>query len=149
MNQEERISALEKRIADLENPRFLNQNLANLLSQAGFMRLREELRFHNVSGREFIELIVDAASRLYGIDATLGSDYRPFEINGNFIEWGGFLDNGNTVYLYSTGELPAPLSSALPYTVTNSSGGRFRLTQGGSPVTITGKGTGQHYFTVL
>lgn len=147
---EQRIAELERRISELENPRFLNQNLANLLIQSGFMRLKEELRFHNVSGRDFIELLVEASNRTYGIDAEPGSAYRSFEIDGNWIVWGGFLDDGETVYLYSTGDLPAPLSSALPYTVTNSTGGRFRLSQGGSPVTITGgKGTGQHYFSVL
>lgn len=155
----ERISALEKWQKDrtAQQITFPLDIQSQTILNKYFLTLSGALLFTNSSGLTFAELLLTQDGKTNAVSA-LASLVR-FTVNTgtNVLNLGldivtniqGSYSNGNQVILYSTGTLPAPLTSDSPYFVVNASGGgtviQLSLTSGGAPIDITTVGTGNQY----
>jgi len=153
MNEQERkIIELENRIRVLENPQFLNQELVNLLIANGFMKATRELRSLSAVNLEFIDIFFRTGSGEYVLTTIPSEYFELFTRSGNtLVSTNHGLPDDSQVYLKSTGTLPSPLGTTIPYYVTSATANSFRVKVGiaGTAIDLTTDGTGEHYWQLI
>lgn len=163
VNLEARVSALETWQKQRQSQQIafpLDINSQNILSQF-FVESIGILKFVNVSGGNFNMLLL----KQNGVVAAVSSLASLVQFTANpttdFITVGadianntqGSYTNGEQVILYSTGDLPTPLTSTSPYFVVSATAGgtqiKLSTTSGGSPVNIIDAGIGMQYMFLV
>jgi hypothetical protein len=147
-----KIQELEKKIEDLNNPALIPESFIDALVKRGFLQEKLKLNYISASNTEFVTLFINHRNNT---TALTGFDYRYFvpftaATSDTCTSVGHSLEDDYQVYLITTGTLPAPLSSAVPYYVINASTNTFKLSAslGGAAVNITDTGLGAHYLQV-
>lgn len=148
---EERISQLEKRIKELEEPNFLNQKLKNLLITNGFVFAENIIDFQSMAGVNFLTLMTKIKNQKIAIDCYPGDYLKEFFAdvsNDLIVSKSHGLSNGTQITFKSSGTLPAPISEQISYYVINANDNDFKisLTSGGTAINITDGGVGIHYW---
>jgi hypothetical protein len=145
----EEIEYLKKKLNEFTDSATISEQFLSALVKRGFMRVNTILQYNNVSGLEFRTIFIehnDKNTALTGFDR---SYYVPFTAatSDTCTSNGHTLQDNDTVYLISTGTLPAPLDNTTLYHVINSATNTFKLStsQGGAAVNITDIGSGTHY----
>jgi hypothetical protein len=149
---ETQINDYKKKVDDLYNSATLPQQFIDALIKTGFLKVDLLLNYTSAANQEFRTLFVKHFDKT---TALTGYDYRYYinftaATSDTCTANGHSLEDDYQVYLISTGTLPAPLSSAIPYYIINSSTNTFKLSTslGGSAVNITDIGSGTHYLMV-
>ena len=149
---QQQIDELKEQIERLLSPVDFPLEFKNALVRQGFLKFRENVyRDGGVSGNTFKYLLVDYGNETATIDA--GFTQVSFTANAGTdvctANSHPFSDD-QQVSLYSTGTLPAGLSSVDSYFIINATLNTFQLSLDGvNPVNITTTGTGVHYAQYL
>lgn len=151
---EERIKQLEKKVAQLEKPIMLNDNLKQLLIRNGFLIVDKVLNFESMAGVTFLSLISRTGNDKVVLTASPDAYYKEFTVditNDLILSKAHGLSDDKQVIFLTTGDLPGGIDVSSSYWVVNSSTDDFQisLTSGGTPIDITSGGTGIHYWQFL
>lgn len=162
MNEQEmkrKIDELERKVNELSawKEARTRQQLTYPLDETSFGILNDKflsidnrIIYMGVGGREFPSYIVKQGGK-YGEISAFNPVIFTANASTNVITASISLPDDTQVFLLTTGTLPDPLSTVIPYYIISSSGNTFKLStsSGGSEVDITDTGTGIHFVTFI
>lgn len=147
---EERLKQLEKKVAQLEKPIMLNDNLKQLLIRNGFLIVDKVLNFESMAGITFLSLISRTGNDKVVLTASPDAYYKEFTVdidNDLILSKDHGLTDGKQVIFLTTGDLPGGISTSLSYWVMNANTNDFQISFDNiTPIDITSGGTGVHYW---
>jgi hypothetical protein len=146
---EDKVKTLEAKLTAFYTSGNIPEEFLRNLVRKGFFRLDKTLISNNVSGKESKYVFINYSNESSVAVMDYSERYKQFTAATSDTCTSpshGYEDN-DMVYLLSSGDLPAGLSSAIPYYIINSTSDTFKLslTSGGAAVNITDTGAGFHY----
>lgn len=147
-----KVNELEKQIKDLSNPATMSDEFVRALITKGFLKANLKIDYVSASNNNFRNIFTDFFNTnvvLTGVDRAYYVKFTA-STSDTCTADGKAPENDTSVYVISTGTLPAPLIETTQYYIINSSGNTFKLstTVGGAAVNITDVGAGAHYLHI-
>lgn len=146
------INTLSARAASLEKPTVLSKEMQTALVNAGFMREVLSFEFNTAANVTFIDVLFESGSQTRILSAIPKDYIKEFTVNptNDVITSNNHgLNDGAQILLKSTGTLPDPLSSVIPYYVRDATTNTFKVAVGAHTnpaVNITDRGIGRHFW---
>jgi len=143
---------LKRELDTFKNPATISELFLSALVKKGFLRSNLDITYLSNSNLEFTTVFADFKDRTVALTGFDKSYYIKFTADTSDVCTSNAhgLNDGDPVYLISTGNLPTPLVTTTLYYIRDATTNTFKLTAtlGGAAVNITNVGTGAHYLQI-